>query len=343
MKCFNLILLGAALHGLTGALPLWASDPDFSADGDYTLGPTYSNAPEASARANLPVGAIHNFKMYSSNSAFYPGIKPLARHSDSYGNRIPATPGEITNAPYTRNVSVYVPQQYKPGAPAPFLVVLDGPSYGPRIATVLDNLIADHRLPVMIGVFVGNGGGDAQGSERGLEYDTVSGKCAEFIEAEVLPEVEKECSVTLTKDPEGRATFGGSSGGTAAFSMAWFHPELYHRVLTYSGTYVNQQSPFNSETPHGAWDYHDHIISQSPVKPLRVWLQVGEEDLHSNDPEQSYHNWPLANQRMAAVLKSKGYHYQFFFCKGARHVDGRVVGQTLPEALTWLWQGYPVN
>ena len=31
--------------------------------------------------------------------------------------------------------------------------------------------------------------------------------------------------------------------------MAWYHPDLYHRVLTYSGTFVNQQWPSNPETP----------------------------------------------------------------------------------------------
>src|SRR5579885_3840839 len=99
----------------------------------------------------------------------------------------------------------------------------------------------------MVAVSIGNGSGDAQGSERGLEYDTMSGLYAEFVEKEVLPRVEKQYKVKLTKNPDARATMGGSSGGSAAFSMAWYHPELYHRVLTYSGTYVNQQWPANPE------------------------------------------------------------------------------------------------
>ena len=78
-----------------------------------------------------------------------------------------------------------------------------------------DNLIAEHKVPVMIAISIGNGSGDAQGSERGLEYDTMSGLYAEFVEKEVLPRVEKQCHVKLTKDPEGRATMGGSSGGSA--------------------------------------------------------------------------------------------------------------------------------
>ena len=131
----------------------------------------------------------------------------------------------------------------------------------------------------MIAISIGNGSGDAQGSQRGLEYDTMSGRYAEFVETEVLPLVERECNVKLTKDPEGRATMGGSSGGAAALIMAWYHPELYHRVLSYSGTYVNQQWPPNPETPHGAWEFHEQLIPTAPAKPIRIWMHVGDRDL----------------------------------------------------------------
>ena len=168
----------------------------------------------------------------------------------------------------------------------------------------------------------------------------MSGKYAEFIQTEVLPKIAVDYNITFTTDPEGRATMGGSSGGAAALTMAWFHPEWYHRVLTYSGTYVNQQSPLNPESPHGAWEYHEHLIPNTEAKPIRIWMEVGENDNHPTDPESTLHNWVLANSRMAGVLKAKGYHYQYVFAKGAKHVDGRVVRQTLPEALEWVWKGY---
>ncbi len=119
---------------------------------------------------------------------------------------------------YIRHVAVYVPIQYVPGSAAPFIVGADGPDRALYIA--LDNLIAERRVPVMIAISIGNGGGDAQGSERGLEYDTMSGRYAEFVETEVLPLVEAKCHVKLTRDPEGRATMGGSSGGSCALIMA---------------------------------------------------------------------------------------------------------------------------
>jgi enterochelin esterase-like enzyme len=228
-----------------------------------------------------------------------------------------------------------------PGTSAPFIVGADGPDR--MLFTALDNLIAQHRVPAMIAISIGNGGGDAQGNQRGLEYDTMSGLYAEFVEKEVLPLVETQCNVKLTKDPEGRATTGCSSGGSCAMIMAWYHPELYHRLLTYSGTFVNQQWPHSSETPHGAWEFHERLIRDSAVKPLRIWMEVGDSDLlNPNVMRDNMHDWVLANEKMAEVLASKGYHYQFVFARNARHCDRGVKEQTLPEALEYVWQGYPI-
>src|SRR5207244_3318839 len=135
-----------------------------------------------------------------------------------------------------------------PGEPAPFFVTQDSLGQG-IIPTILDNMIAVRRLPAMVAIMIDSGGGDAQGSERGLEYDTMSGKYAEFIETEVLPRITRDHGITFSKDPDARMTMGGSSGGACALSMAWYHPDLYHRVLSYSGTFVNQQSPLNPATP----------------------------------------------------------------------------------------------
>ncbi len=193
----------------------------------------------------------------------------------------------------------------------------------------------------MIAISVGNGGGDAQGSERGLEYDAMSGVYATFIEKEVLPLVEKQCKVKLTTDPNGRATMGGSSGGSCALIMAWYHPEWYRRVLTYSGTFINQQWPYNPQTPHGAWEFHEHLIPKSPQKPIRIWMEVGDRDLYNpNVMRDNMHDWVVANENMAKVLAAKGYQYQFVFARNAGHVDRKVKAQTLPEALEWLWKDY---
>jgi len=190
-------------------------------------------------------------------------------------------------------------------------------------------------------VQIANGGGDAQGHERGKEYDNMSGLYAEYIQHEVLPLVEKNYGVKFTNDPEGRATMGTSSGGSAALIMAWYHPEWFRRVLTLSGTFVNQQWPFDPKTPGGAWDFHETLIPQSERKPIRLYMAVGDRDNYNpNVMRDGMHDWVEANHRMAKVLKAKGYPYQYYFCQDSGHGIGNARPQLLPAALEWLWQGY---
>jgi predicted alpha/beta superfamily hydrolase len=315
--------------------------PSSDWDGNYIIGPTHRPALEMATNDGVPRGAVHTITMRSADSKLFPGI---ARDSGTFGTVSPGDPATLIvttshPAPYTRTVAVYVPAQYVPGTTAPFIVGADGPDQS--LFTALDNLIAEKRVPPMIAISIANGSGDAQGSERGLEYDTMSGRYAEFVETEVLPLVERQYNVKLTKDPDGRATMGGSSGGSAAFIMAWYRPDLYHRVLAYSITAINQQWPHSDETPHGAWGFHESIIANSPVKPIRVWLEVGDRDfLNPNVMRDGMHDWVIASENMARALAAKGYHYQFVFARNAGHVDRSVKQQTLPEALEWVWKGY---
>ncbi|HEY2901049.1 MAG TPA: alpha/beta hydrolase-fold protein [Polyangia bacterium] len=216
-----------------------AGDPGTDGDGMRTINCPCKTAPEFN-NSSVPHGTNFSFTM---------------------------APGTIYPKAITRKVGVYVPMQYKMGTPAAVMVFQDGTDfYGfdSDVPKVLDNLISKGSVPPIVGVFVGNGGGDSVGSERGLEYDTVSGLYAQYIDTEVLPRVEMETAtrmpnqkVTFTHDPEGRGTMGGSSGGAASFSMAWWHPDLFRRVITFSGTYVDQV-PSSSPFPHGCWSYHDY-------------------------------------------------------------------------------------
>jgi len=316
--------------------------PPADSNGNFILGPTHTPAPESTPQSASPQGRVADFTLSSADSKIYPGI---ARDPHTFGTPDPTDPAKLIvttshPAPYSRKVTIYIPKQYVPGTRAPFIVGADGPD--PLLFTVLDNLIAEGRIPPIIAISVSNGGGDAQGSERGLEYDTMSGRYTEFIETEVLPQVESRFHVLLTKDPNGRATMGGSSGAACALIMAWYHPELYRRVLAYSGTWVNQQWPYDPATPHGAFEFHEHLIPNSPVKPIRIWMEVGDKDLlNPNVMDDHMHDWVAANESMAKVLAAKGYQYQFVFARNAGHVDRAVRQQTLPEALEYLWRGYP--
>jgi enterochelin esterase-like enzyme len=257
----------------------------------------------------------------------------------------------------TRQITVYVPAKYVDGTPAPILVIQDGPGPIDQIAFALDNMTTAtdpaRKIPPFIAIGVQNGGSDSFGSERGLEYDTLSDRYARFIDLEVLPAILANSQIkaayphlAFTTDPEGRAAYGCSSGAAAAFTMAWFAPDRYRRVLSYSGTLVAQQNSGQPEStlyPLGAWEYHSskQLIANSPVKPLRIFLNVNENDLGAGDAEGTHHNWVMANQRTTAALAAKGYHRRFVLAKGLGHCDGRAVQSTLADALAWLWRGYP--
>ena len=318
--------------------------PALSAE-NSVINPPYDDAPEYKVDLAVPQGEVREFILYSEDSKIYPGVvrvQQLIR--DAYDNNI-IPPGVNLSAPgrYERHVWVYIPKQYKPGTPAPFMVVQDGHTYINRLAPVLDNMIAAKRLPAMIIIAPDSGGSDAQGSQRGLEYDTLSDRYSNWVEQELLPAVSQRYGVTFTTDPEGRATMGGSSGAAAAWTMAWYHPERYHKVLSYSGTFVNQAWPVDPKTPRGGWEYHDHLIAKSAKKPIRIWMEVGGKDNRYTNPEETWHNWPLANNRMAAVLKKKGYDYRYVFAVDAGHTDVHAIRHTLPAALEWLWRDYPKN
>jgi hypothetical protein len=333
-------------------------DPGIQDDGDAMIGPTYKIDPASTYVQGTPIGKQFAFIMNSADSTIYPGRN---------------------GTPYMRHVWVYVPQQYVPGTAAPFIVVQDG-NYAcwwgndvphavntganlpgtANLPRILDNYIAAKKLPKLIAIFAEAGGGDGGSSERGLEYDTVAGTYAEYVDKEVLPRVISEAktqlnlTVAFTKDPQGRGTLGGSSGGAGSFSMAWWHPDLFSRVITYSGTFVRQASPENPMYPHGAWCYHDFdpwnatapnglIVMEPGIKPIRHWIEVGTNDMGSGGGPTTYRDFQLANTRMAASYKLKGYHYHFDLALGGGHIDGGAVAQTLPAAMLYVWRGYPTD
>ena len=247
-------------------------------------------------------------------------------------------------------------------SPAPVLVMQDGPGLG-LFGLALDNMtIATdpaRKVPAFVAISVQNGGGDSIGSERGLEYDTVSERYARFIDEEVLPAVAANADIKaaypnfkITKDPSGRAAYGCSSGGAAAFTMVWFRPDLFSRAIAYSATLVAQQNSAQKADaalyPHGAWDYHSdkEIIKNDTTgkeKVTRFFINANSNDNGANAAATGRHNWLMANQRTAAALKAKNFHYRYVEGIGAGHCAGPVRDGTVADTLIWLWRGYQAS
>jgi enterochelin esterase family protein len=319
----------------------YTENPGNEGNGNYTIGPDYKVDPDLTDLGN-PKGKYFQFAM------------PLAESKIFRGDDATLDPNKPVRE--VRKIFVYVPAAYKDGTQAPILVTTDAPSRMVWVRNALDNLTiskdADRRLPAFIAIAVQNGGNDSKGSQRGLEYDTMSDRFARLINDEVLPAVLNDAeikaaypNIAFTDNPWGKAAMGCSSGGAAALTMGWFRPDLFRRLITYSGTFVDQQDDDAAEEadyPLGAWEYHSSmkLIENSEKKPLRIFTHVSENDLRANDPEETYHNWVMANERTAAALKAKGYDYRFIFSKATRHCDANVFQQTLADTLVWMWRGY---
>ena len=328
-------------------------------DGNFRIAPPYATDPAFIEKPNVPKGRVIRFLMNSAESKIFP-TAPVGG-AGGRGQRAagPATPPPAANAEpaappthqtFDRQIAVYVPAGYIPNTPTPFIVVQDERSFIKEdagtgrdgqpitnlafIPVMLDNLIYEKRIPPIVAVLLAPG----PGAQRSIEYDTVSDRYVNFVETEVLPRITRDYQVAFTTDPEGRATLGESSGAAAALTMAWLHPNLYRRVISYSGTFVALQR--NATAPNGAWDFHQTFIPNSDRKPLRIWLHVSENDIGATTPAEGMRNWVIANNRMADALKAKGYPYQFVFSEAVGHVDRNVERQTMPEAFEWVWKGY---
>ena len=228
----------------------------------------------------------------------------------------------------TRDWWVYVPAQYKAETPAAVMVFQDGSGYKDFVPTVFDNLIARGDIPATVGIFIQPGVFKDGRANRSFEYDTLSDQYARFLLEEILPEVEK--TVKLRHDAASRAIAGASSGGICAFTVAWERPDEFSKVLSWIGSFTNIAS---GKTVREGGHNYEALVRKTPKKPIRVFLQDGENDL-----DNANGNWPLANQTLAKSLSYAKYDYRFELGHGFhsnRH--GRAL---LPDTLRWLWRDY---
>jgi hypothetical protein len=265
--------------------------------------------------------------------------------------------GIFTNT--VRKYWIFVPAQYTPDKPACVLVFQDGQravntNGALRVPQVMENLIAKKEMPVTIGIFITPGArGDEYKEVRGgnpdnraVEYDSLNDNYARFLVEEMLPEVGKKYN--LTQDPEGRAIGGTSSGAICAFTVAWQRPDAFRKVISCIGSYTSiaYRPATNGQPMIPGGDLYPTLIRKNPIRPLRIFLQDG-----SNDLSNEHGNWFLANQQMLSALeyananadkqKISGARYQINHEWGdGGHSDAHG-GAILPDILRWLWQDYP--
>jgi enterochelin esterase family protein len=263
---------------------------------DYPLGPDSQEQP------GVPKGTVEEFAWKTSQ--VYPGTE--------------------------RQCWIYLPAGFDKEKEYPLIVFQDGggavtPKGGFRATVVLDNLIHKGEIPAMVGLFINPGNvpaalpGGKSRSTRSYEYDTPDGVYAKFLIDEMFPEVARRAKISPR--PDDRAVVGVSSGGICAFSVAWFRPDAFRKVITGIGSFTNIRA--------GMW--YPAAIRKTERKPIRVFLQEGEKDL-----DNVHGNWPLSNHDMVAALAFAGYDHRAVF--GTEGHSGKQLGSILPDALRWLWR-----
>ena len=312
-----------------------------------------------------PVGRLHSFHYLVNRQKFggrldLPAFGPLSYLQPGVPSGTLSAKILHTSKIYDGMKSeywIYVPAQYDPKTPAALMVFQDGGGYIDRegnnpALNVIDNLIAQKKIPVTICVFINPGDISAspatptynfvkaysdkwsrslKDSMRSTLYDTVSDRYGRFLHEEILPEI--EAKYNIRKDAYSRAITGLSSGGICSFNAAWQLPDQFSRVISWIGSFTSIQWKEDPSLPDGGQDYPEKVLRESK-RNLRVWLQDGAEDVEID----RYGSWPLANLRMANALKLKGYDFHFRFGPGT-HNSGQGAAE-FPEEMIWLWRDY---
>ena len=236
----------------------------------------------------------------------------------------------------TRTITVYVPAEYQGDKPACVYVGLDG--LGFNAATVFDNLIGQHAMPITIAIGVSPGvvasasPPDSPRFDRSFEFDSRSDQLARFLLEEVIPAVERHTAaqgraIRLSTDPNDRAIGGGSTGAIAAFTVAWERPDAFRRVFSAIGTYVGMR---------GGEQYYV-LVRKTDPKPLRIFMQDGVHDEWPGGPEMG--DWWMSNQTMNRALEFAGYDVRHTW--GAGTHNGNQAASLFPDAMRWLWRDWP--
>ena len=267
-------------------------------DGKETIMGPYNPPPEATLMPGAPPAMQDNFT-YDTSKVF-PGT--------------------------SRHVQIFIPAQYVPGTPVPFLIIQDGDEQLNAYKTdiVLMNLIHQKRLPVMAAIFANR---PDNGPKRSLEYDCIDDDYSRFVLDELIPLAKmRHPDLKLTDDPNGRGSLGKSSGAPAAFTLGWRHPEAFTRITTFNGTFINL-----CRDGAGAGTY-PALVAASPKKPLRVYM-------FSDDGDNG--GFAAGNQKLADALNAKGNPWRYVYGLKATH-DNHFAASLITQALLWTWAGYPL-
>jgi enterochelin esterase-like enzyme len=241
---------------------------------------------------------------------------------------------------------VYVPAQYDPAKPTPIMIFNDGQAMmkspgDVQAQNVLDNLIWRREIPVMLGVFIDpahlpteaeppdpvTGDWGDRGTRRGDEYNPPTDIYAKVICDELMPVLKKDYNIS--PDPDLHGIMGASSGGCAAFAVAWFRPDEFRKVITIVGSFTSIRGEY----------IYPELVAAAEKKPIRIFMQDGRND--NRRPGNPTGDWFLQNVRLMNALTQKGYEVNYAW--GMNNHGQKMGGAIFPDMMRWLWRDQPVS
>jgi len=228
----------------------------------------------------------------------------------------------------TREISVYIPYQLDKRKKVCVYVQQDG-IRRKAIPGILDTLIARGDIPLMVGVFIHPGLASSPVPEtiyrrnRSFEYDGLGDRYVRFILEEILPYIKIKYGLNISEDGNDRAIGGSSSGGIAAFNVAWERPDAFSRVYCNSGSFVGFRG--GNEFPI--------LVRKTAPKQIRAYLTTGTDDM-----ENCAGDWTLTDLQMEKALRFSGYDIHFELIEGGH---GVCFEQCFENAMKYIWRGWP--
>jgi enterochelin esterase family protein len=226
-----------------------------------------------------------------------------------------------------RTFAVYTPPQYDAnGEPCGLLVMFDGNGCNQTrnnsfpVTVILDNLIAEKRIPPLVAVFV------FQTADRNKEL-ACSESFADFVAKELIPQVRRDYRVS--SEPARTVVSGLSLGGLMSGYCGFRHPDVFGNVLSLSGSY--QWCPGMFEGPMGRDSEPGWLtrqLAKSPTTPVRFYLAAGRFE--------NFFPFSLLgeNRRLRDVLQAKDYAVKYLEFSGGH--DPVCWRGPFVEGLVWL-------
>ncbi|MBC6998629.1 alpha/beta hydrolase-fold protein [Cytophaga sp. FL35] len=206
-----------------------------------------------------------------------------------------------------RKITIHLPSNYDAEQAHHLLIIFDGESYGGRLdrsprvptATIMDNLLAEKKIPPTVTVLVWSMGT--------RNKDMVSEKFGDFIATELIPKIRTDYSIYPESDKIVLA--GSSRGGFAASFTALRHSDVIGNVLSQSGSYW-----ITAGKNENHWIYPEYdgkLISaykNSELLPVRFYMDVGLYDAGASMLGM--------NRQFRDILELKGYKVDYHEFKG---------------------------